>query len=408
MMKSSLMLAGAAVSAMAVAAATAVAQPAGTGATANYWMSAETASGFAAQAQAAQGGRSGMLGALMSGRGQSQSYVHNLNLQLASPRRAAGEPSAEHLPPTSLGAGPSLPLVTPQGAPPRDPRQPVPGIADGQARGRILIYWGCGERARAGQPFEIDLARLSRGDVPAAMSGVNFRMMTPPSASGAGTYGEWPNARSRTTVPAGGSLVGDHVVRGNYAPEMRFSLAQGQDFLPPIVLTSNSPAASGAVPVAWRPVTGALGYFLMASGAREDGTIVMWSSSEVQAQQMAFDYLAPEETARLVQQRVLLAPQTTQCTIPAEVASSVQAASLMMNAFGPEANFSHPARPARAPRGWAPEWTMKLRTRSTHMGMLGMDMEAMMSGRDTREAPEPPAERRRRRSLNPLQRILGQ
>ncbi len=80
----------------------------------------------------------------------------------------------------------------------------------------------------------------------------------------------------------------------------------------------------------------------------------------------------------------------------------------MMNAFGPEANFSHPARPARAPRGWAPEWTMKLRTRSTHMGMLGMDMEAMMSGRESSEAPERPAERRRRRSLNPLQRILGQ
>ena len=61
----------------------------------------------------------------------------------------------------------------------------------------------------------------------------------------------------------------------------------------------------------------------------------------------AFDYLAPEEVARLLQQRVLLAPQTTQCTVPAEVAGGVQGASLMMTAFGPEANFSHPAPPRR-------------------------------------------------------------
>jgi hypothetical protein len=142
----------------------------------------------------------------------------------------------------------------------------------------------------------------------------------------------------------------------------------------------------------------------MASGAREDGTIVMWSSSEVQLAQAWFDYLAPEEVTRLLQQRVLLSPQTTQCTVPAEVAGSVQAASLMLNAFGPEANFSHPARPANAPRGWAPDWTVKFRTRSAYMGMLGMDMAAMMRGEASDETPR--REPRRRRS--PLERILWQ
>jgi hypothetical protein len=74
----------------------------------------------------------------------------------------------------------------------------------------------------------------------------------------------------------------------------------------------------------------------------------------------------------------------------------------MMNAFGPEANFSYPVRPARAPRNWAPEWTVKLRTRASYMGMLGMDMEAMMRG-ETGQQPEQPRRRR-----NPLGRILGQ
>jgi hypothetical protein len=347
-----------------------------------------------------------MMGALLGGgrNAANPSFTRNLTLQLGSPQRPTGAPEAAHLPPATLGAGASLPLVTPQGAPPAPPTpNQMPQM--GQAQGRILIYWGCGEHARSGQPVEIDLARMSRGEVPAAMAALNLRYMIPPSAATSTTYGEWPNERGRTQVPATGSLVGDHVVRGNYSPEIRFSLAQGQDFLAPVNVTSNTASASGAVPVAWQAIPNARAYFVMATGAREDGTIVMWSSSEVQAMQMAFDYLAPEEITRLLQQRVLLSPQTTQCTVPAEVAGSVQAASLMVNAFGPEANFSHPARPANPPRNWAPEWTVKLRTRSTHMGMLGMDMAAMMRGESSEEQPQP-GERRRRR--NPLGRIFGQ
>ena len=374
-----------------------------TGGTAEYWMSAETKSGMAAMS-GMQGGRPN-IGALLSGRGaaQSPSFVRDLTLQLGSPRRAAGAPSAEHVPPAGLGAGPSLPLVTPQAAAAPQARPNPMGFGDGNARGRILIYWGCGERARAGQPVEIDLARLSAGQVPPAMAALNIRPMTPPAPGTSGTYGDWPNQRSRTTIPATGSLVGEHVVRGNYSPEIRFALNQSQDFLPPIVLTSNTAVASGAVPVAWQPVANARAYFLMSFGSRQDGTMVMWSSSEVQANMMGFDYLSEGEIARLLQQRVLLSPQTTQCTVPAEVTAGTQGGSLMMNAFGPEANFSHPARPARAPRNWAPEWTVKLRTRASYMGMLGMDMDAMMRG-ETGQQQQP--ERRRRR--NPLDRILGQ
>jgi hypothetical protein len=120
----------------------------------------------------------------------------------------------------------------------------------------------------------------------------------------------------------------------------------------------------------------------------------------------AFDYLAPEEIVRLLQQRVLLQPATTQCTVPAEVAGRVQSASLMMTAFGPEANFSYPARPARPPRGWAPEWTVKLRTRASYVGLLGQDMEAMLRGQGREQQREEP--RRRRNPLGGLGRILGQ
>jgi hypothetical protein len=397
----SVLFGAASISIAVVLGAGALAQPRAAGGTVTYWMSAETMSGFAA---AAQGGGQGMLGALMGG-SRAPSHVRNLTLQLGSPQRPSAAPNAEHLPPSGLGAGASLPLVTPQGSTPAPRPDRMPNMADGNVQGRMLIYWGCGERARSGQPVEIDFARMARGEVPAAMAAMNLTPMVPPSAGSSTTYGEWPNERGRTTVPPSGSLVGDHVVRGNYSPEIRFTLAQGQDFLAPVNVTSNTASASGAVPVAWQPVPNARAYFVMATGAREDGTIVMWTSSEVQAAQMAFDYLSQENITRLLQQRVLLDPQTTQCTVPAEVAGTVEAASLMVNAFGPEANFSHPARPANAPRNWAPEWTVKLRTRSTHMGMLGMDMAAMMSGAREADSPQQPERRRRR---NPLGRIFGE
>lgn len=391
-------------------AATAVAQnrQAAANRTATYWMSAETTSGMMAGAMNAQTRPSvgGVLGGILSGRGGAPaqpSHVKRLQLQLGSSGRAPA-PSAEHVPPAALGAGASLPLLTPQSAPAQ------PGTANWPAqmerpRGRILVYWGCGERARPGQPFEIDLSRLAAGQVPPALTQTPFRPMVPPSPATHATYGEWPNQRSEVTVPATGSLVGDHVVRGNYSPEIRFSLAQGQDFLAPVTLTSNSATASGAVPVAWQPVPNARAWFVTAMGAAEDGTMVLWSSSETQLSMMGMmDYLSQDEIARMLQQRVLLAPETRQCTVPAEVAQRVQGAMLSVTAFGPEANFSHPVRPANARANWAPEWTVKLRTRAAYMGMLGMDMEAMMRGESGDERPQP--ERRRRRSLR--DRILGQ
>jgi hypothetical protein len=410
MIKTSLFTGVVSVAGLAAAAA-AVAQPGGNGGTATYWMSAETTSGMAAMMGGAGGqppSRGSIIGGLLSGRGpgggpaNNPGYVHNLRLDLGSPRRPAGAPAADHFIPAGLNAGPSLPLVSPEPSapPPARPYQ-MPGGGDGGANGRILIYWGCGEHARPGQPYEIDLARLRAGQMPAAMAALALRPMQPPSQATSATFGEWPNQRSRAVIPATGSLAGAHSIRGNYSPDINFTLAPGQDFLPPIVLTSNTRGPSGAVPVAWNPVGNARAYFLMAFGAAENNTMIMWSSSEIQFSQMgAFDYLAPEEIGRLLQQRVLLDPATTQCTVPAEVAGRVQAASLMMTAFGPEANFSSPARPARAPRGWAPDWTVKLRTRSAYMGLLGQDMAAMMRG----ESPQQ-EQPRRRRSLR--DRILG-
>ncbi len=350
-----------------------------------YWMSADTSTGLSAMA----GGRS--------------SHVRTLTLQLGSPGRPAGAPQAEHIPPAGLQAGQSLPLVTPQ----RVPSAATAGQPWGQMqrpKGRMLIYWGCGERARPGQPAVIDFASMAAGKMPPAFANMALKAMTPPSAATSATYGEWPNDRSQARVPAGGSLLGEHVVRGNYSPEIRFALGAGQDFLAPVTLVSNSAGASGSIPLVWRPVPGARAWFGSVMGAAQNGDFVVWTSSETQAAMMAFDYVAEADLARLVQSRVLMPATADRCTVPAEVAQAAPQSMLSLIAFGGEANFSQP-RPAGAARAWRPEWTVKLRTKSTHMGMLGMNMPGM--GDDEDEGEEEQSESRPRTKKDRLRQGLG-
>jgi hypothetical protein len=353
-------------------------------------MTADTTSGMGSMMAGGGGGGGGaaMMQAMMGG-GQPD-YAHLLSLQLGSPRKAAGAPSAEHLVPPGLRAGPSLPLVTPQRMPAVE-TGPWHGKME-KPKGRLLIYWGCGDRARPGQPVVIDFESMMAGKMPPAFA--NVRPLMGPAAGGYATYGEWPNQRSAKPVPAAGSLVGDHIVRGNYTPEIKFSLAQGQDFLAPVVVSGNEAGPAGSVPLTWRPVGGAKAWFVATMGAAQNGDMVMWSSSEIQAMPMMMTHLAQGEIARLVASKVLLPASATRCTVPAEVAKASQSGMLTTTAFGGEANFSHPARPPKAPASWRPEWTVKLLTKSSYTGLLGMDMAQMMGGRSGADegGDEPQAE----------------
>jgi hypothetical protein len=381
------------------------AQQAG-GDTAVYWMTADTTSGMAGM-MGGQGADPGaIIGALMGG-GPRASYAHALQLQLGTGRRAQGEPSAEHLPPAGLQVGASLPLVSPLAAPSTPPEPGSWPSHMERPRGRMLIYWGCGERARTGQPVVIDFARLTAGRVPPAFANADIRHMTPPAAGLYAGYGEWPNARSRTPVPPGGSLVGEHLVRGNYTPEIRFTLAPGQDFLAPVTLSGNSAAASGAIPLGWRPVAGARGWLASVMGASGNGDMVLWSSSEQQTIPMMMDHLSTEEIVRLVGRKVLLPAETTGCIVPAEVARAAPQSMLSVTAFGGDANFSHPVRPASAPPSWRPDWTVKLRTKSSHIGLLGMDFGQMMEGTGSEDQGVRNEGQARQRERSLLRRGLG-
>ncbi|MFL5295213.1 MAG: hypothetical protein ACJ798_02415 [Phenylobacterium sp.] len=378
----------------AVMANAAAAQPAGqkvTGPVAVYWMSATTQSGFGMPGMGGPGGGGRPSAAdmmrMMQGGGAAQ---HSLVLQLGSSEAPKGAPHAEHLPPSGLGAGPSLPLITPQAqvTPVRDEEPQVPREYQ-KPKGRMLIFWGCGEHARPGQPVVIDFAQLTPEKVAAGpppalaqmMRGLDMQRMRPPSAGRNATYGEWPNAQGRKAIPSEGSLVGQHVVTGDYSPEIHFTLSPAQDFLGPLNLTGNERMRSGAVQLGWNGVPGAEGYIASMIGGGQNDTVVLWTSSEAQTSAFALpDFIPPGDIARLVAAKALMDPQTTACIVPQEAASAARGGLVQLVAYGREANFSYPPRPSDPKVAWNRQWEVKVRYRSATGGLLGESMPQMDGG----------------------------
>lgn len=354
-----------------------------TGPVAVYWMSAQTQTGFG-MPSAGGGGRpdpQAMMRAMMGGGAAAKT----LNLDLGSSQTNAA-PAADHLPPQGLQAGASLPLLTPKVAPPAPVERDTPEIPREyqKPRGRMLIFWGCGEHARPGQPVVIDFAKLASGQMTGAMAafrGIDYRPMQPPSVHRNKTYGGWPNEKTRTMVPPQGSLVGEHTIRGNYSPDINFTLEEDQDFLGALNLTTNEKAPGGWANLGWNLVSNAQGYLATAIGGGDGETMVMWTSSESQAAAFAMpDYLSGGDITRLVASKALMGPATRACAVPKEVLDASPQAMVQLVAYGGEANFVYPPRPKDPKVTWNQQWAVKVRYRSATGGLLGMNMSEMMGG----------------------------
>jgi hypothetical protein len=353
------------------------------GPVATYWLSADTVSGFGAMGAGGGMGIGGMLGMLA---GRAPAPVRTLDLRLGSSQGASGAPEAAHLIPPGMSMGPQLPLVTPE--PTRASTEPaertLPKGIDEQPKGRMLIYWGCGEKVGPGQPVVIDFSKIGPGQPMPNLVSRSVRGPRGPSFGQSRSYGAWPNERDRQTVPAQASLRGEHQIKGNYSPDIRFAVEQ-HDFMPPVELsTSRQPA--GTQQMSWRPVGGATGYFMSAVGAGSADSggavdVVMWTSSAVQETGAALtDYVQPAEVARLIRERVVLPPDRTECTLPAEVVKSMPAGLLSFIAYGDELNVLHPPRPADPKVPWDIQWSVKLRLKSSTTQMLGEGMAGQMGG----------------------------
>ena len=374
----------------------AAAQQKVTGPVAVYWMSAQTQTGFGMPSMGAGGGRpdtGAMMRAMMGGGGATKT----LQLDLGSSQTNAA-PAADHLPPAGLNVGPRLPLLTPRIEPVAREETPETYVPEEyqKPKGKMLIFWGCGERAKPGQPYVVDFAKMASGQQnPASLfKSIDYRPMQPPSPSRNRTYGEWPNKDTRDLVPSNGSLVGAHTIKGNYSPDINFTLEEDQDFLAPLNLTTNAKAPGGWANLGWNLVGNAQAYYATAVGGDGD-TLVMWSSSETQTSAFTNpDFLSQSDITRLVGNRTLMGPATKTCTVPKEVLDAAPTAMLQLVAYGGEANFVYPPRPQDPKVTWNQQWAVKVRYRSATGGILGQEMPQMGGGRRAGAPGQPPPQPR--------------
>lgn len=353
---------------------------------ARYAMDVGTMTGLAGLAG---GGMGSAMSMMFGGGGKEAREIH---LRLGSTLAPVGEPKADHffLPAAKLGK--SVPLLTPERA--QETEQPGQVPRDFQRpKGRLLIFWGCGTHAPKGQPVIIDFSKIAAGQMPPNLYSARIPPDRGPSVANARTYGEWPNSKS-SKQPGSGSIIGEHRVASTYAPEIRFALSQ--DYMAGL-RGQTGPGPEGSINLSWNSVPSATGYYAwimgFAGSPGRDGPqdLVWWSSSAGREFGGGlWDWLSPETVSRLVADRTVMPPSQTSCTVPAEVKAA--APDFMMGnlfAYGPEANFAFPPRPATGP--WVPEWTARVRYRSHTTWMIGGPMAdaGQSQGKDGRKKCKP-------------------
>lgn len=306
-----------------------------------------------------------------------------IDIALYTQNKPAGTTATQDTPERAdLGAAP-LHLVTP-------PREGVSGGSEettypDRPRGRILFYWGCSATVKPGQPRVIDMAKFSAQDYAGFMQG---RSVTDRGARAEPGYAIWPNDRENSRVARHASVAGEHAVSGDGVPDnLRFTLSHDQDFMPSLKLESGGKLAE-SIRVRWQPIASARAYLLTAMSVSEDKSgapdLVLWSSSEPPESGMGLiNYASNANVDKWLREKVLLAPTQTECEVPAGIFAKAENAMLQAIAYGNEANFSYPPKPANAPPTWSPDWVARVRNKSVAMNMLGENAVSMNArGRD--------------------------
>ena len=325
-------------------------------------------------------GMGGMSGGGSNTWGMARTMAMGRHVDLALHTRAkpAGSEATHAIPP-AMSMGPSLPLVPVRSAPTtREPGEAPDDVRD-KPTGRLLIYWGCGEAVRPGQPRVIDLAG-NPAEFGRAFGG---RYAPDRGARAAPGYSLWPNERNPNPVPRAASLVGEHTITGDGVPAgMRFAIGQAHDLMPAIELSSTG-ALTDSIALTWQPVRSALAHYLHAM-AVNGKDMILWSSAEAPDTGMGlFDYLSGATIERWVREKVLLPASQTSCAVPKGIFAGGKddGAMLRMMAYGPELNLVHPPRPQDPRIAWEPDWAVRVRVKASTMAMLGTDIAATAAER---------------------------
>ena len=354
--------------------------------------------GAGANPMAALGGMFGGGGAGQNRFGQTQSMAAGrwVDVTLYTRPNPQLAEAQQGVPAGFLGA--ALKLQSPQqtrGTPPEpgDERTVEPEERE-RPQGKMVLYWGCGDTVRAGQPQVLDFATATPADLAKFFQSRRATQRGTHSAAGRPV---WPSPADARMVPAQASLLGEHSFTGQGVPEgFRFQWPAAQELMPAIALKQQQDGG-GATQLEWQVLPTARGYFIGVMGSRGRNEMVVWTSSEQPDFGMGLlDYQTNAAVDRWVKDQVLLAPQTTRCAVPKGVFDG-DGAMLRMIAYGSEANLAYPPRPADPKIAWEPVWAAKIRVKSMTMAMLGRDTPEMPAPQaapaaPAREAPPPVAD----------------
>jgi hypothetical protein len=379
-----LILLGSMGGAAALLSATALSQSAAPGPV-RYAMDAATMSGMGAMMGGGGGGLGAMMGMMRGGPPQA---AKTLTLHHGA-GTTAPKPEAVHAMPKAAGLGASVKLLPP-------PRGEIGGQSSFERpTGRLLLFWGCGERAPKGQPVVIDFAKIAAGQMPPGlmMQGVDLPEDWQVTVGNSRTYTNWPNSSDNKSVPANGSLLGAHKITANYSKEIAFTLAE--DFMPALQASTSDTAAGGSK-LAWTGLQKATGYYAWAIGAKDTGRggapaeMVWWASSKQQAfGGPLWDWISPAGVRKLIAAGTVMPPEQRDCIVPAEVIkASGEALMVNLQAYGPQADFAYPPRPADTKKPWNPEWIARVRFRSSTMLIPGMEGMGGMGSGDAQSTEE--------------------
>jgi hypothetical protein len=384
---------------------------------AQAWLDVATFSGFGipnmSQMMQGGGGMGAAMGAMFGGGKKGEDTNEFLRTQtglegrwLDVTLRTSQNPQlaeAAQAVPQGLGLAPSLKLQTPPKAEPAPRDDEEPKFDYERPKGKLYLYWGCGAEVREGQPKVLDLATATPQELGQFFQA---RHATQRGAHVATGRPVWPSRDDRRLVPASGSLVGEHAFSGQGVPEsFRFAIPAMQDFMPEIALKQQE--QNGAYVLTWQALETARAYFISAMGARAGGDVemVLWTSSELPDSGFGLmDYQTNPSVDKWLQEKVLLPPQTTTCTVPKGIFSEESAGMLRMIAYGNELNLIDPPRPADPQVAWEPVWSVKVRVKSVANAMLGIDMSEMRGDKGgkpsgTEEAGGKPQQKPKKKGL---------
>ena len=306
--------------------------------------------------------------------------------------------------PGGLKLGKSLTLI------PIDPTKPTQGstppgrIPDVTVK--ITEYWGCGASVRKGQPkvasFTIKGGNKSidPNNPMGSIQGVDFQQSGSLSKTSPVQDRDidlkpgwvyWPNRKHGKQVPNGARLAGDHRITGDGIPaSMQFQVQETADFMPKLALRTQG-EMTDAIGLSWPTVERARGYHITGMHMQVLGensyAMTLWSSAEVPgAGQDLHTNLSAGQLDKWLKQKVLLASTATSCTIPkgifagtsnVEGQQATMPGMLSMTAYGPESWITYPPKPADPKLPWNPEWSVRLRARSSASAILGLDFGGM-------------------------------